>query len=212
MARKAKAVEEVQSSSGYKFNWRTARVRLTGVSPLIMHNATELVDPISPTMEEIRSITSKKKKTADDYWAKFKLEWKAGLWLNPEGRIVIPRNALLAMVRDSAKTWNDGKEITRSAEVPNDALLEYDGPNDPEKLWERGPFRDVRSVKVQQSRVMRCRPIFRQWAVEFDFMWLAEFVDEHMINQYLANGGFRIGIGDFRPYYGRFKHEIVATA
>lgn len=210
MATKKAAIDTTQAPT-YKFAWSKARVRITGTTPMLMHRAGDLVDPTSETKMAMASITGKNKKSQDDHFAVRRIEWMDALWLNDAERICIPRHVLLASIRESAKTWRLGSEIMRSVEIPEDALLEYDGPDDPEKLWERPTFRDVRSVVVNNSRVMRCRPKFSKWEAEFTIMWLSEFLDSHMIPQFLANAGFRYGIGDFRPSYGRFSYKILST-
>lgn len=44
------------------------------------------------------------------------------------------------------------------------------------------------------------------WEVEFDIQInLPEYIDPAMLNEVIANAGRLLGIGDFRPTYGRFQ-------
>jgi hypothetical protein len=77
-------------------------------------------------------------------------------------------------------------------------------------LWARNEeYSDVRAVLVNNSRVMRTRPIFRQWAIEF----AAEFDDEQINADQLIkaaqDAGRMVGLCDYRPKYGRFSVEVL---
>ena len=77
-------------------------------------------------------------------------------------------------------------------------------------LWEqRDKFADVRAVRVQASRVMRCRPIFRDWSLEFTAMHDPSVMAGRAIAEALEIAGQQIGLGDFRPKFGRFTVESL---
>lgn len=61
-------------------------------------------------------------------------------------------------------------------------------------------------VVIQRNAVTRIRPAMKAgWKVSFDFtVGLPEYIDQHLFNEVLVNAGRLIGIGDFRPTYGRF--------
>jgi len=67
---------------------------------------------------------------------------------------------------------------------------------------------DVRPVVAQGSRVLRVRPRFDEWALEFK---IANFdpglLKEETIFKILADAGRLHGLGDFRPEFGLFKVE-----
>lgn len=71
-------------------------------------------------------------------------------------------------------------------------------------------------VRVQQAGVTRTRPGFRKgWKAAFNFMSIApEYVDADLLMEVLTNAGRLVGVGDFRPTYGRFavtKFDVVAA-
>lgn len=61
-------------------------------------------------------------------------------------------------------------------------------------------------VQVQRNGVTRCRPAMKTgWAIEVDLMVnLPEYIAPDALHDVLVNAGRLIGIGDFRPTYGRF--------
>ena len=67
-------------------------------------------------------------------------------------------------------------------------------------------YLDARRVMVQRSAVTRQRPAFNPgWTATFQFMInLPEYVSTSTFHEVLANAGRLIGVGDFRPTYGRF--------
>jgi hypothetical protein len=61
-------------------------------------------------------------------------------------------------------------------------------------------------VQVQRNGVTRCRPAMKTgWTIEVDLMVnLPEYIAPDALHDVLVNAGRLIGIGDFRPTYGRF--------
>lgn len=62
-------------------------------------------------------------------------------------------------------------------------------------------------VVVQRSGITRTRPALKLgWAAKFDIQInLPEYISPPDLNDVLANAGRLLGIGDFRPTYGRFQ-------
>jgi len=71
---------------------------------------------------------------------------------------------------------------------------------------------DCRVVVVQRNRIMRTRPIFNNWELEFKAEYLPESISESEIANAIENAGKYKGIGDYRPRYGKFsvkEFEII---
>lgn len=184
------------------------RVTIQGVSPLLLHSDRG-ANPLSDEAKALKTVSSKRKKTEEDHAAMMRIEWAAGLYLE-DGRVVVPVENVRASIRDGAKLSKMGKEISRKVFLDGEAIpLVYDGPKDPAKLFEDARFRDVRSVRVGQQRVMRTRPIFRGWSLSFTAYWEPDAFDVELFRQCLESAGKFIGLGDFRPdkggTYGRFS-------
>jgi hypothetical protein len=83
--------------------------------------------------------------------------------------------------------------------------LLYTGPETAEELWKETKFVDVRAVTVNQSKIMRTRPIFHVWELIFDVQYLPDIINEQDVHDWVATAGRVIGLLDYRPRYGRFE-------
>lgn len=67
---------------------------------------------------------------------------------------------------------------------------------------------DKRAVVVQKARIMRSRPRWDKWSLEFTATLMDNDIPMEVLKEGLDNGGKYIGIGDFRPEkkgpFGRF--------
>ena len=84
-------------------------------------------------------------------------------------------------------------------------MLEYDGPRDPEAMWEEEKFRFVTVVTVQKSSIIACRPIFRGWSATIVAEVDTDLIDIDMYDTVLSQAGQMVGLCDWRPRYGRFE-------
>ena len=85
--------------------------------------------------------------------------------------------------------------------------LVYDGPRDPDELFNNEDFQDVRPVRIDTKKVMRCRPRFQDWGTTVIVNFDDERCNASEVEQWLAAAGQQCGIGDYRPRYGRFSVE-----
>lgn len=71
------------------------------------------------------------------------------------------------------------------------------------KNWD---YEDKRRVVIQKSAISRIRPAIKAgWTAEFDFVInLPEYISKHDFIDVLSSAGKLIGLGDFRPTFGRF--------
>ena len=101
-----------------------------------------------------------------------------------------------------------GKAFKSSVFVNDDAEVAIDKKyGKAEELWDYDEFRDVRGVRIGQSRVMRTRPIFRNWQAEFEVLFDDEQVNQSDVVRAIVDAGRISGVGDFRPKFGRFEVE-----
>lgn len=68
-------------------------------------------------------------------------------------------------------------------------------------------YLDRRRVMVQRNGITRERPAMRAgWQVEVVFqVMLPEYINAQLLNEIMQSAGRLIGVGDFRPTYGRFN-------
>ena len=64
-------------------------------------------------------------------------------------------------------------------------------------------------IPVTKGRILRYRPIFEHWAIEFQLEIEEDLIDKSMIRRIVDDAGNYCGIGDFRPArkgpHGRFS-------
>lgn len=185
-------------------------IELSGKSPLLMHNP-QMVDPDFPINRELKSITSKRKKTDDDLARIAMLEWFGGLYLDG-GIIVQPVAKVRKSLIEAARISKLGKHVERSLALDSVYVpLVYEGPRSPEEIYATGNGYVSRlSVVVSGKRIMRVRPQFFPWALTVE----GELIDDAGLNfdelQRIARlAGTAIGIGDNRVNgYGRYMAEV----
>lgn len=182
----------------------TTKIRITGTTPLIMHNG-RLADPLDPFTQALAKLTCKKQKTLEDHKAVSKAEWYGSLYTDDDGRPCLPGEVLEAALVEGAKKFKLGKVAKGGIIVVGNFPLEYDGPKNIDKLWDHGGYLKRSAVKVQMSRVMRSRPIFPQWTCSFDVLWDPSMLkDEDQLSE-IATAAGQSGVGDWRPKFGRFQ-------
>lgn len=71
------------------------------------------------------------------------------------------------------------------------------------KEWD---YLDKRRVTIQRNGINRTRPAMKMgWKVSFEVMvMLPEYIDRNALRETLEAAGRLVGVGDFRPTYGRF--------
>lgn len=186
------------------------KVRLTGVSPLLQHNG-QLADPLNPYTKALKAVSSKRSKTDDDHQKIADVEFEGSLYVNDEGKVILPGALLEGALIGAAKKQKLGKVMLSAVVVPEDAPIKYDGPQTVEGLLKDPNFRLVAPVKVQQARVMRTRPQFKDWEVETEILFDPEQINREDLVVIAHRAGDIIGVGDWRPKFGRFSVEVLAA-
>lgn len=186
----------------------TVVFRFSGAGSMLMHSDRG-VNPLDPLTIELKKLTATRKKTEEIHGQVMRLEWELGMYFDAELGPYIPTTNLRNVIVEGAKFAKLGATVKRAVHVVDEfTRLDYEGPRDIETMWKAGSFRDVRSVVVGTSRVMRCRPVFRRWSVTFPLMFDAEVIERAALVSAAEQGGSLIGLGDFRPAnggpFGRF--------
>lgn len=183
---------------------------ITGVTPLMMHNE-QLANPMNETVREIQKISKKRSKTLADYQELAYLEFIGGIY-HDDVKPFIPDRCVEACIRDAAKTMRLGKSVERGITIVGSQFgqvdLIYSGPKSKDELWKKG-FYDQRTVKVGQARVLRTRPIFRNWSSKFDVQFNDEYFETDKIIDIVNLAGRSYGLCEYRPKYGRFTAKVV---
>jgi hypothetical protein len=184
---------------------KSATYTVRGITPLMMHSE-RLANPFDPLTKEIKAVTGKRKKTEDDQLEIARLEWLGGLYFDDDAGIHIPGYNMFAAIVNGGKLHKLGTAIKRAALVKEDHIrLVYEGPKTPDKLFEDKRFVDIRSVKVGMAKVARCRPVFKAWEMTFTVLYEETALQRQDLDRVLADTGAMIGLGDYRPRFGRFE-------
>ncbi len=186
-------------------------LNITGTTPLLMHSA-RLVAPLDPiTKEKSQAVAAyKKSKTDADYELMNRLEYFGALYIDDDLGPYIPTANIEKCLFEAGTVTRQGTKV-RTALIIEELLgapLIYQGPRTAEALWEDRNFVNAASIKVQQARLMRYRPQFRSWAVEFHGV-----IDDSLINfddfvEIARKAGLK-GLGDWRPRFGRFEATVA---
>ena len=193
-------------------------IRISGVSPIIMHSANGL-DTRSPISREIAAIAAKKggNRTVVDDERLRELECVRSLWVDEELAPTIPAGAIRAAIEGGARKRKQGPQV-RGGLIVLETSFDYDREKYGEgfqKLGRSAQF--LVPVVVQRSRVLRCRAKFDlPWSCQATVDTDDELVDEHNLREWLEIAGRQVGIGDWRPersgIYGRFSVSSIEEA
>ena len=185
----------------------TLRFRITGVSPLLLHNG-RLADPLDPMAKAMAQVAAKRRKTDADHRRLAELEFKASLYLEG-GHPCIPAEMMEAALVKAAGLERRGPKAKAGLVVRDNLLLDYDGPRDVEALWQHGGFVLRTGVRVGAVRVMRTRPRLPEWQADLAVDYLPHLLNAADITSFLEVAGEQIGIGDWRPRFGRFAPRSI---
>ena len=178
-----------------------------GVCPLILHNGF-LAHPLNDYSRAIKKISSKRKKMDQDYEDMAELEFKGSLYWGKGQEPCISKEVIRGVLMGkggASRKQRMGKQAELGIIVLSDAQLLYDGPSDPDELWQDGRFRFDSMEKVGPAKIARTRPIFHEWSMVVNLEYNNDFINEEMLDHLMVIAGAESGIGDRRPTYGRFE-------
>lgn len=192
----------------------------SGGAPLVCHNE-RLADPLDPFTQAIAGISKKRNKTTADHELIAYYEFLGGLYTSPaldwplngsNPAPCIPAWNILRCLQDGGRRHKRGMDVPRGIyPLSESATIQYEGPIDPQKMWEAGGFSLRKSVGVQRARTMRTRPFFANWQAELEIEVDAAVFDIRTLETLWRDAGIYAGIGEMRPVYGRFIGTITAV-
>jgi len=134
------------------------------------------------------------------------------VYRNADGELCIPGEYVRMSVIMAAKYRQDPRSSRKSAfdlfKAGIISLTELSslGVSD----WD---YLDARRVMVQRSGVTRQRPAMNAgWRTEFQFLInTPEYISPQLLHAVLNDAGRLVGVGDFRPTFGRFLVKSYAV-
>lgn len=197
------------------------KVTINGAADLINHNG-QTADPRNEFAKQMKAISGKRKKTDADLDQLARIEWFAGLYVGrikdddkETARLTLPGHVIEAALVGGAKKSKRGVQAKSGLFVTDAGTLDFPGsPSSAlpkadlqtwlDNLFEQGENTLTVGVKVGQAKVMRTRPKFEDWSSSF----VAEFDDAVLtlgdVKEIMDDAGRLVGVGDWRPKYGRF--------
>lgn len=186
----------------------TITLKLKSTAPMLMHS-DRFANPLDPATKAHKELTSKRKKTDEDHEAIAVSEFNGSLYIDPDGPFIPSMNLEAAFV-EAAKMQKLGKHAKRALMILEDKIhLQYDGPRDAAGLVCDPRFVDMRGVRVSMAKLMRCRPRFNDWSASCTLAFNPEQINQNEVMQIIRNAGALVGVGDFRPRFGRFSVEVA---
>lgn len=203
---------------------RNFSIKITGTSPLIM-NSGRLINPLEPATKELANAYGefKRDKTDESFLALAQAEFIGSLYFIDGIGPVWPSDNLRSCLRNGGKKK---KKVGSRASLANsvasavlftstDNPLWYgkNGPRTIEELWADENHRLIKACGVQRAKVMRTRPVFREWEFEAEGVLDTEVIDLVDFQAVADIAGKLIGLGNWRPElggnYGKFDAVIT---
>lgn len=168
-------------------------VEIQGTADILFHRWNEE----SVDAKASAAKNSKAKKTDDT---------ESYMWRNEKNLICIPGEYLRQSIIHAAKFRQDPRSPRKSAmdlfkagvvSLTNLASLGKSAPD----------YYDKRRVTIQRNGINRVRPAMRAgWVATFDLsVLLPEYISPDLLREVIVDAGRLIGVGDFRPTFGRFS-------
>ncbi len=179
-------------------------VKIRGTAPILWHAWND--DAVKEKGDAKKGSAAKKTDNVESY-----------VYRNPSGHICLPGTYLVGSMTNktngAAKYRQDPRSPRKSAldlykagvvALTTLAPIIPAKQTEPTKDWD---YLDRRRVVVQQNAVTRVRPAFAEgWRCEVQLLVIApEYISPSDLHACLADGGRLVGVGDFRPTFGRFQ-------
>lgn len=166
---------------------------IEGVCPILFHAWNN--EAVAEKATAKKGSTAKKSDNVESY-----------VYRTPKGEIALPGVYVHSSMQYAAKFKQDPRSPRKSAfdlfKAAVSPLTEYASLGTAK--WD---YLDERRVLVQRNAIMRQRPAFNAgWKAQMQFVVnLPEYVEAMFFHEVLTLAGRAIGVGDFRPTYGRFQ-------
>jgi len=167
-------------------------VTVEGASDLLFHRWNcEAVDAKS---KAAKNSTAKKTDDVESY-----------IWRNSDNEICIPGEYFRQAIIHAAKFRQDPRSPRKSAmDLFKAGVVSLTGLASLGTVdWD---YLDTRRVMIQRAGVNRTRPAMQLgWQVDLEFQVLTpEYIEPAVFQEVLNMAGRLVGVGDFRPTFGRF--------
>lgn len=171
----------------------TVAVTIEGTASMLFHRWN--CDAVEAKAKAAKGSAAKKSDDIESY-----------VYRNDDNELSLPGEYLRQAIIHAAKFRQDPRsprksamDLFKAAIVPLTELASLGVAS-----WD---YEDRRRVTVQRNGITRVRPAMRAgWRCTIDLLCnIPEYVDPILLRQVLDDAGRLIGVGDFRPTFGRFS-------
>lgn len=193
-------------------NMKTYTATIEGIRPLICNNG-RMANPLEEIARRLKTITSKKQKTEDDYRLMCQLNWRGSLYWSDEIGVYMPTENLQRMLLDAAKKVKLGRQVVGLIVAEEiGAPLQFENSRNLAKLEGDSRYHFVKMAKRPKPVLTDRLLVPTGWRLEFSLQVDQTIFPEDRIGEILEIGGNIVGLGDWRPgapmvpgNMGRFK-------
>lgn len=193
---------------------KTAIVKVTGVSPLLINNP-QTVDRFNKYARRMAEINDKKtKRTDDDFIELGDIEVRSRIFFSEELGVFVPSSWVAAAVAaNSFRVAKISKADVRGSLFMSEKELKlyYRGMErvkEPIDIVNNGEFRFKMNLKQGQNRLIKHSPIFHDWHFTCEMEYDEKTIDPDSLQRILEHASKYGGFGDFRPTFGRAIAEV----
>jgi len=159
-------------------------VTIKGMSPLLMNSPKSMID--NAMNSDMKQSTKKMDFVAEAE----KLAYKT-----KKGQLYVPAEAIKGSLIGAA-SWKKIGKFTAKPIIAGGVFIP-----EPELVLKNKTYElDYRTVVIQKSRVVKARPMIKDWELSFEIVYNENLInDPAIIKELLIEAGQRVGILDFRP-------------
>ena len=171
----------------------SVKVTIEGAAPLLFHRWN--VEAVAEKAKAAKGSKAKKEDNVESY-----------VYRDEKRHICLPGEYFRQAIIHAAKYMQDPRSPRKSAmdlfKAGLVVLTDYASLGKSE--WD---FLDQRRVTVQRNGLTRVRPAMHKgWRATVELqVLLPEYITREILNAAIQNAGRLVGVGDFRPTYGRFQ-------
>lgn len=195
------AVSDPTNGAAHQINHELpyiCNVKIEGTADLLLHSWN--IEAVEQKSAAKKGSEAKKSDNIESYVRR-----------NESGVICLPSEYLRMSVVNAAKYRQDPRSTRKSAmDLYKAAIISLNSlapittvTGELPQVWD---YEHRCRVQIQRNGITRCRPAFREgWTAEISLLVnLPEYISPHDLLEVIGSAGRLIGVGDFRPTYGRF--------
>ena len=201
MAKKITAVNEKQISNSAEnliSKPYSVRVKIRGTQPILFHAWNS--ESVAEKAAAKKGSVTKKTDDIESY-----------VYRDEHNNICLPSRYIIRSIVEAGRNFQDprssrksAKDLVQAAVMADEILSPMLVKGKPVQEWD---YLDQQRVCIMRSAITRVRPAFNKgWEAIFTLICqVPEHITPEFLRKLIDNAGLLIGVGDFRPTYGRFQ-------